>query len=413
MRLSPFDRWFLVGIFVFNTAIKLFRLTSPPDVYFDEGAHYIPAARAYLMSSFEPNFEHPPLAKLFMAAGIKLFGDNPWGWRLPEVLVGSMGVIFIYLLAKKMFGTRLIPTLSALFLTFEFSWFVNSRVAVPEIYVATFSLAAAFFFWAFFKEEKIRYLGLAGVFFGLSVATKWNGLFLLAFVSCFYLWKKRAALSRSLPNLGALFLTVGVVYLGTYSFYLINRTIIDLVNVHVDMFDYHTGGVLEKVRQRQDFNSLIFHLTPITWLLNPLYTYIGSQEGNSTRAILFMFNPALFWGSILLILKEAKNLIFHRTRRLVTNDKLFLIGAFLSFWLPWFFAPRYNFSYYLLSSMPFGILLLSKFIEENFEEKKFLLTGFIASAVLLFVFYYPVLSNLSSPVWYLFILTGSVGFKLP
>ncbi|MEX0617224.1 MAG: glycosyltransferase family 39 protein [Candidatus Woykebacteria bacterium] len=400
----------LVTLFIANLAIKFLRLTSPSDVYFDEGAYYIPTARSFLAGNFEANFEHPPLAKLFMAAGIKIFGDNPWGWRIPEVLVGSLGVIFIYLLAKKMFGGRLIPTLSALFLTFEFSWFVNSRVAVPEIYVATFSLAATLFFWSFFKEEKARYLGLAGIFFGLSIASKWNGLFLLAFGSCFYLWKKRATPLKSLPKLGLLFLIVGVVYLGSYSFYLLNHSLPDLINLHAKMFDYHTGGVFEKVEQKQEINNLVFHLTPMTWLLNPLYSYIGRQEYGSVQAIFFMFNPALFWGSIVLILKGAKDLVFHRTRSLVTSEKTFLIGAFLTFWLPWFFVPRYNFSYYLLSAIPFGILLVTKFIEENFEKREFLLIGFAASVVLLFVFYYPLLSHLAVPLWYLTILTGSGGF---
>ena len=81
MKLTKFDFWFLAGIFLLNLVLKHFRLNSPPEAYFDEGAFYIPAAREYLNGNFLANFEHPPLAKLFMSAGILIFGDNPWGWR--------------------------------------------------------------------------------------------------------------------------------------------------------------------------------------------------------------------------------------------------------------------------------------------------------------------------------------------
>ena len=41
----------------------------------------------------DPNAEHPQLAKLIIAGGIKVFGDNPWGWRLGSVLFGMIALI--------------------------------------------------------------------------------------------------------------------------------------------------------------------------------------------------------------------------------------------------------------------------------------------------------------------------------
>ena len=35
------------------------------------------------------NPEHPPLGKEIIAAGLALFGDDPWGWRFFPVLAGS------------------------------------------------------------------------------------------------------------------------------------------------------------------------------------------------------------------------------------------------------------------------------------------------------------------------------------
>ena len=170
MKFTSFDFKYLSIIFIFNLLLKLPRLNVPSLSYFDEGVHFVPAARDYLQGVFETEPTHPMLGKLFISAGIHLFGDNAWGWRIPEVLIGSIGVIFIYLLAKSMFGGRFIPVLASIFLTFEFSWFVHSRVGVIEVYAATFSLAGAFFFWQFLKTDKKLTLIFTGIFFGLAIA---------------------------------------------------------------------------------------------------------------------------------------------------------------------------------------------------------------------------------------------------
>jgi len=217
MRFARFDFVFLTLIFLFNFLTKLFLLNSPQSAYFDEGAFYIPAARAYLHGDFLANFQHPPVAKLFMAASIHVFGDNVWGWRIPEVLVGSLGVVFIYLLAEKMFGGKFIPVLASLFLTAEFGWFVSSRLGTIEIYVAAFSLAAGYFFWKFLKSESSKDLLLSGFFFGLAISSKWSGLFLLIFALGFYLLKKKP---RSLLKIAQLITVVLLVYFASYSFYL-------------------------------------------------------------------------------------------------------------------------------------------------------------------------------------------------
>ena len=67
----------LVLLMVASLAVRLVRLDSPPIPLFDEGLFYLPAARSYLAGLPDPNFEHPPLAKLSIAAGIALLGDTP------------------------------------------------------------------------------------------------------------------------------------------------------------------------------------------------------------------------------------------------------------------------------------------------------------------------------------------------
>lgn len=434
MKLVKWDFGFLAIIFLANLVLKSFRLGSPAQAYFDEGVYYIPAVREYLSGNFAANFEHPPLAKLFMSASVFIFGDNFWGWRLPEVLIGSLGVIFIYLLAKEMFppkthysssehsesrsrsnkvlawartiiSSRFIPILAAVFLTLEFSWFVNSRIATIEIYLATFSLAAAYFFWRFFKSESLKTLILTGAFFGLAIAAKWAGLLLIAFLMTFYIWSKRENLFPTVKKVILIGVIAVMVYLTSYSLYLSSHSLGDLSNLHVRMISYHLSDVQRRATEKTpEVGLLSSAYAPWTWVFNQAYPYVGEDRGDTARIILFFYNPALFWGILGI-------LVFRFKRIIKDSQELFLAGAFLSFWLPWLFAPRYTFPYYLLPALPFGIVLLSKFISDNYQRNKYLVLGFITSVILLFLFYYPLLSYASIPTWYLRLLTGAMGVE--
>ena len=53
----------------------------------------------------DPNAEHPQLAKLIIAAGIELLGDNPWGWRLGSVIFGLIAIVAMYALVRAARGS--------------------------------------------------------------------------------------------------------------------------------------------------------------------------------------------------------------------------------------------------------------------------------------------------------------------
>ena len=67
------------------------RLGAHEGFSWDE-SYYVPAAREYLDGNFTSNFEHPPLAKWAIAAGIELLGDDPSGWRLAAVAAGVVTI---------------------------------------------------------------------------------------------------------------------------------------------------------------------------------------------------------------------------------------------------------------------------------------------------------------------------------
>ena len=73
-------------------ALFLWGLATPHTFVFDE-VHYVPAARQLLALAGPVNTEHPLLGKEIIAAGIALFGDNAFGWRIFSTLAGASVVM--------------------------------------------------------------------------------------------------------------------------------------------------------------------------------------------------------------------------------------------------------------------------------------------------------------------------------
>ncbi len=124
---------------------------NPNERYFDEiyyprsGIEYLKGVR--INSDWEYPFEwtHPPLTKLLIALSIWMFGgvahgDSGWGWRFLNVVCGTLMVPLCYLFAKRLLGSTLFASIAAFMLTFDGFRFVQSRIATPEIWVATFGL---------------------------------------------------------------------------------------------------------------------------------------------------------------------------------------------------------------------------------------------------------------------------------
>ena len=54
------------------------------------------------------NGHTPPISKLGMALGMKIFGENSFGWRIPQAILGTLSVLLIYLLVEKIFKDKLV-----------------------------------------------------------------------------------------------------------------------------------------------------------------------------------------------------------------------------------------------------------------------------------------------------------------
>jgi dolichyl-phosphate-mannose-protein mannosyltransferase len=149
--------------------LHLMIIAVPNQPLFDE-QHYVPDARTIINSHYTNRTEHPPLAKLFMVGGMYIFGDNPWGWRMPSVIVGTLGLVFFYLTCRNFKMSRRAASLGAFILGTENLYFVHSGIAMLDIYTVSFTLLA---FWLYSR----RSYPVAGVAVALAALTKFNGVF--------------------------------------------------------------------------------------------------------------------------------------------------------------------------------------------------------------------------------------------
>lgn len=194
-------RWLriLVPACLVGTAavLMLGSLSSPGRIVFDE-VYYVNDARDILEFGVEQGFVvHPPLGKMLIAFSIWLFGDTPFGWRVLGGLAGVGTVWLTYLMGRRLFSRVAPAGLAALLVAIDGVFLVQAQTAMLDIYLAFFVALGA---WALVahvqrtREADLRWLeadpgphtrlprrdqtllALAGVAFGLAIATKWSGL---------------------------------------------------------------------------------------------------------------------------------------------------------------------------------------------------------------------------------------------
>ena len=220
--------WLVVlGMTLLALVLRLWHLDEPGKLMFDE-IYYAKDAWSILQHGYEatwsegadelfargdtslltdsPSFVvHPPLGKLVIGVGMALFGVDPFGWRVMAAVAGALMVGATTLLARRLSRSNLVAGIAGLLLTVDGLAFTMSRVALLDIFQATFLVAAvaalvrdrdamrarlAADLEAAGRDHLAGDLGprlwwrpwrlLAGVLFGCSIATKWNSVYALA-----------------------------------------------------------------------------------------------------------------------------------------------------------------------------------------------------------------------------------------
>ncbi len=138
-------------------------------------------------------------------------GHYAFAWRLPGVVMGALTVALLYLLTRILFRRRAIAVLVAAFALLDGMFFVQSRIAMNDVYTGAFILAAyCVFAWLWIKPGRPRWafwtlMPVIGVLLGLALASKWVAAYAIGALAILIL--ARSALGRLVLILGMIGLT--------------------------------------------------------------------------------------------------------------------------------------------------------------------------------------------------------------
>ena len=394
-RISPIS-----AILTFALSFRLWRLDTPKGYIFDE-IYYAKNAYSLISSGVELDQEggsefvvHPPLGKWLIGIGIKLFGNNEFGWRSSSALFGSASVLLIYLIAKRLFKSEFLALSAALLMAVDGLSLVMSRVALLDIFLMFFILLTFYFL---LKEN----YWLSGMAIGLGVSTKWSAAFLIPILLLLTLKLKELNISQILKRSGQfVFLPMAIYFTSWIGWFVSDKgwarnsgsnPISSLWNYHLEILNFHTNLV-----EKHSYSA-----NPWSWLVLGRPTSFYYQSGTSCGAeecaqeILAMGTPLLWWGAIIAV---AITLGFYiRTRN---RSAEIVLAGFAGTYLPWFiFQDRTMFYFYSISTLPFLILALVYCFDLLLKYGNYqrLIMLFICVVAINFIYFLPVYIGIEIP----------------
>jgi dolichyl-phosphate-mannose--protein O-mannosyl transferase len=279
----------LIGLGVF---LRVHAFAFPQTFLFDEH-HFVENARNYLRHQPDWN-DHPPLGKLFIAASMLWWGDNPVGWRAPALLGGLLVLAAGALAAARLFRSRRAGALTAALLSADGFLISYSRAGLLDGYLAAcaiLSLLVATLPWTPWTALAAGLLG------GIACSIKFSGAAvlvpLLIALATVTLSGRRKALLAAI-----LLATVLVTYVGSFSIGLgLARhpaSVLDVIRETLRLVAHHAALT--------DMKNAWASSWP-TWLLpaRPLLLGYISQTG-SLRVLSSLGNLATWWAAMILAL---------------------------------------------------------------------------------------------------------------
>ncbi len=426
-----------VAVTVLAAVLRLVRLDRPDAIIFDE-TYYVKDALALLRFGYERNaiegandvileqdghwqaldiFQptasfvvHPPVGKWVIAAGEWAVGVTPEGWRLGVAILGTLSVLLLARIIRRLTRSDVVGTLAGLLLALDGLHIVMSRSALLDLSLSFFVLAA--FGFLLIDRDAVRRradawttlglgrpgllgpgLGLrpwriaAGIALGLACGVKWSGLWYVALFGllCVH-WDRQLRLQwgAGRPMLGvavrdigpALLSIVGVglvVYLGTWAGWLLTDGGYDR-----QWAAAHPGPsfVPEALRSLAEYHraAWAFHVgldsphsyrsSAWSWpfMARPTSFFYETPEGACAAAkcsaeVLALGNPIIWWAGLLALFHNGWRAIAGRDWRSGA-----LLVAYGAGWIPWLvFHDRTIFTFYAVVMVPYlvGMLAIS------------------------------------------------------
>ena len=416
-----------------TAATRLPNLSRPRAFVFDE-IYYAPDAAELLRRGVEKGgVVHPPGGKWMIAAGIRIFGFTPVGWRFAALVCGCLIVLLTYYAARQVVSGRALPALAAGAVALDGVAFTTGRTAHLDVFLALFTTAAITLTLVALRDptnvRRVRWCELGtGVVLGLALTVKWSAAFMVLGTLLAFLWihARRPATSghgrRVLGTVLALTVLPLGIYLAAYTPWIVNadKTYIHLVDCTPKNGNDCSLSLSNRIRQfiedqnrirrfqqnsLQDTNSnadlswkwvnqthpsTLFRKTCIPALsqapsdLND-QACVGAASGDISE-IVTVANPVVWFTGMGAGLVLLWRVAFRRDR-----VAFFLLAFGLYQWLPWALNPRHSYTFYLSPLIPaIALWIVAVLASKPFRK---LAPVFAVLTIAAFAFYYPIWSG--------------------
>ncbi len=358
-----------IVIALLSLVLRLVNLATPKGYVFDE-VYYVDGARDFLKFGVEvsdngPEFiVHPPVGKWLIAGGIKIFGNNEFGWRFAVALVGTLLILLFARLVHVLFFSPLLTALGGALMAMDGLALVHSRTALLDLFL-TFFVLLAVYLW---HQERHWW---AAISMGLAIGTKWSAAYFLAIIALISLYRvftEHSGKDLVKPTLKKLFqygLLPIALYMTTWSGWFLSsrgwdrqwssNVITSWWHYHAEILGFHTG-----LTEKHSYEA-----NPWSWMIMGRPTSFFYDAPNTCGAtscaqeVLAIGTPILWWlGTVAVVVSLGfwiRLLILKKSNAALN---LIVIGMSAGY-LPWFFfQKRTVFSFYSIIFEPFMLLAL-------------------------------------------------------
>jgi dolichyl-phosphate-mannose--protein O-mannosyl transferase len=278
-----------IAVTLLAAFLRLWRLGNPHSLLFDEtyyakdawslihlgyASNYVDGANTEILDGHTTGLfthtpemiVHPEVGKWLIGAGEAIFGMNSFGWRISSAIVGSLMVLVMIRLARRVTGSTMLGLVAGLLMCFDGLQLVMSRLALLDIYLAFFVLCAVSCQVADRDWGRARiardlppghrldprewgpamvwrpWLLASGVCWGLALGTKWSAIFPLAAMGLLtWAWGAgarrsfgvgtawlKAAFLDALPAFGYVVVLPGIIYVASWTGWLMHSHVYEL-----------------------------------------------------------------------------------------------------------------------------------------------------------------------------------------
>ena len=400
------------------------------STYFDEIYH---ARTGYEFTQGSVPYEtsHPPLGKVLISWFIMIFGMTPFGWRFAGALAGILMLPGIYLLTKQLTKKTWPSAFACGLMALDCMHLTQTQIATIDSFPVLFIIFAYCFMLRFIQTDLRRSgirsalipLACSGLFMGLSIASKWIGVYAGIGLAVLYFWhcirqvwldreenrrdpeytgtekpeinpeKEDHSDGKGMPaGSSGVFRKVMILSFWCVLFFVILPLMIYLLS-YIPYMAYNTriSSIADYLKEvwRSQVGMFNYHSTPGLGMDHPFYSpwwqwpiigkpmYYATEQYIPAEAVLhhsiFSFgNPAVWWGSICALciivcfwLREKRYQIgendwrWHVYSHSWDTRYEFVLISFLAQYLPWVLVPRGTYIYHYFASIPFLILMIS------------------------------------------------------